>query len=190
LNLLPPYLTEHSKAEIACERPELQHHRMQGSLDEPVVFGSQARECVPAHPLRLAALAVENAGFPIQARSEPVRAPCCASASVLARAGVGGPIAVPTGEDAAAVEDRHAPPAADGRANESGTPTAEFAQRAHDAPVPRLYVPRLVSAVRARAARMRSQSCHPLFHRRGRDFVRSRELFRRIREGFHRAQQP
>jgi hypothetical protein len=37
---------------------------------------------------------------------------------------------VPTGEDAAAVEDRHAPPAADGRANEPGTPPLVGPERA------------------------------------------------------------
>jgi hypothetical protein len=47
--------------------------------------------------------------------------------------------------------------------------------------------PGLVPAARARAARMRSRSCHLLFRRRGRDLVRSRELLRRICEGFHRA---
>src|SRR2546421_5302491 len=43
------------------------------------------------------------------------------------------PIAEPTGKDAAAVEDRHAAPAADSRANEPGARTAEVARRADDA---------------------------------------------------------
>src|SRR5437773_2438175 len=42
-------------------------------------------------------------------------------------------MAVPTREDAAPVEYRHAPPAADGGADEPVARTAEVARRAHDA---------------------------------------------------------
>src|SRR5580704_4164690 len=93
----------------------------------------QPLECTPAHPLRLATSAIQDARLPLQPRSEPVSSPCSTSTDILARAGIGELIAAPTGEDAAAVEDRHAPPAADRRADEPGAFASEVAWHAHDA---------------------------------------------------------
>src|ERR1700730_16363557 len=85
LNLLPPY----SEAKIACERPELQRHRLHGSSDELVMLRGQPLERPPAHPLRFLAASVQNARLPPQPRPKFVSPPCCAVAYVLACTGVG-----------------------------------------------------------------------------------------------------
>jgi hypothetical protein len=53
---------------------------------------------------------------------------------------------MPTDEDTTAIKGRHAPPTADGRADEPGTPTAEVALRAHDARGIVLILPASVAA--------------------------------------------
>ena len=103
-------------------------------------------ECAPAHPFRLLAPSVQNARLPAQPRPKPVSSPCSTSTRILARAGIGEPIAAAAGEDAAAVEGRHAPPAADGRADEPGARTAEFARSVHDAHGILLILPLSVAA--------------------------------------------
>ena len=57
-------LAKRSVVKIAYEQPELQRRRLHRSLDKLVMFGSQPLKCAPAHPLRLAAIAVEDAWFP------------------------------------------------------------------------------------------------------------------------------
>ena len=65
LNVVLPFLAKHSETKIAYEQAELQRRRLYRSPDELVMFGGQPLECAPAHPLRLLAPAVQNAGFPI-----------------------------------------------------------------------------------------------------------------------------
>src|SRR5262245_9170317 len=72
------------------------------------MFGGQPLECAPAHPLRLVAFAVQDAWLPPQLRPKPVSPPCRASTRILVGTGAAELIAVPAGEDAAAVEDRQA----------------------------------------------------------------------------------
>jgi hypothetical protein len=98
-----------SVAKIASDQPEFQSRRLHRLPDELVMLRGQPLKCAPAHPTRLVALTVENARFPAQARSEPVRTSCCPVARILARASVGKLIAVPAGEDAAR---RRGPPRA------------------------------------------------------------------------------
>src|SRR5262245_29230454 len=96
------------------------HYLLHGPPHQLVMLRSQTLEGSPAHPLGLVTLAVENARLPAQSSSQPVRASRCPVARIFARAGVGKLIAVPAGEDGPAIEDRHAPAAAECRANKPG----------------------------------------------------------------------
>jgi len=69
----PPFLAQRSEAKIVSEQSELQCRRVHGSPDELVMFRSQPLKCAPAHPLRLAAIAVEDAGFPPQASAAIIK---------------------------------------------------------------------------------------------------------------------
>jgi hypothetical protein len=64
LNVVLPFLAKHSETKIAYEQAELQRRRLYRSPDELVMFGGQPLKCAPAHPLRLATVAVEDAWFP------------------------------------------------------------------------------------------------------------------------------
>jgi len=108
-------------------------HRCQRLPDERVMLCGEPLESAPSHPLRLAAFTIQDAGLPPQLRPKSISPPCAASTCILAGTGVGEPMAVATGENATAVEDRHPPAAADCRANEPVTRAAQIAPRSFEA---------------------------------------------------------
>lgn len=86
----------------------------------------QPLEGVPVHPLGFPAVAVEDAWLPPQLVADSVSFSCRPVIPGFPLAGVGQLVAVPTGEDAAAVEDRHAPTAATGGAEKPWPLPAEI----------------------------------------------------------------
>ncbi len=87
----------------------------------------QFLEGVPVHPPGLPAAAVENARLPSQLVADAVCSPCHPVVADFPLAGVGQLVTVTTGEDAAAIEDRHTPTAAMGGTEEPGAFTAKVA---------------------------------------------------------------
>ena len=74
-------------------------------------FMARRSNCLPAiSSSSVSAPSVQDARLPAQPRPQPVSSPCRTSTCILARAGAGESVAAPTGEDAAVIEDRHAPP--------------------------------------------------------------------------------
>lgn len=92
-----------------------------------VVLRGQPLEGVPVHPFRFPTAAVKDAWLPPQPIADSVGFPRCPVIPGFPLAGVGQPVAVPAGEDAAAVKDRYAPTASSGRAEEPGTLAANMA---------------------------------------------------------------
>ena len=87
----------------------------------------EAVERVPTHPLRFLSFWVDDSRFPAQTRSEPVGATYRSATWIVARAGVGEPVAVPAREDRAPIEDGHSASASARRADEPGAGTAKRA---------------------------------------------------------------
>ena len=87
----------------------------------------QPLEGVPVHPLGLPAIAVEDTRLPSQLVADSVRPPRHPVVARFPLAWVGQLVAVTTGEDAAAVEDRHTATATTGGAEEPRTFTAKIA---------------------------------------------------------------
>ena len=87
----------------------------------------QPLEGVPVHPLGFPAIAVEDARLPSQLVADSVRPPRHPVVAWFPLTGVGQLVAVTAREDAAAVEDRHAPTTTTGGAEEPGAFTAKVA---------------------------------------------------------------
>lgn len=96
-------------------------------MHEGIVLRSQSIKSVPVHPLGVPAVAVEDAWLPSQLVADSVRSPCHPVVASCPLAGVRQLVTVTTGEDAAAVEDRHAPTATTGGAEQPGPLPAKFA---------------------------------------------------------------
>lgn len=109
------------------EDPELRRHCSQRMLHQPVMLPGQPPERPPPHPFPLGAAPIENTELPIQPLAQSIRLPRGTVAGILSCAGIGEPMTVPAGEDTAAIEDRHAPPAAGSWANEPRARAAQVA---------------------------------------------------------------
>ena len=101
----------------------------------------------PAHPLGLPAITIQDARLPAKPLSDPVRLPRGAVPCILPRAVVGEPMAMPAGEDGAAIEESDAAPAANRRTQEPWAGATQAAACAADVDGVLLVLP--LAAVKA-----------------------------------------